>query len=1071
MLEFLMIFRNLLLFCLAVSCTGKETTVRPHETQKETQKEYILSGTEDCVGLLKSKGMEGQLCDMRERELSQTETQWALKQLMSAPFANDAEINSRLFAQRLIWNINSHILKYQDKTLVNQLVDFIISECDAADLKKCRRFSIFAKVNNTREIFIHYLEDKNNKKNLETAFILGAHSSNFAYDDRLLAVLGARNEDLIYDDRVASIVKSALSTNLKDSLKLSLQVYISRNERRLEYLINRDEIEQLILKMHESIGEEATPKQLELLQKNRPAIFKSLQMAGGTKPLLMAVYDLVFAQVISEKGASRVLNKIANEKEIVESFKVYLQNKMLIELDRNDRAVKRTAEEIRLSSIEFLNRFIDNIDPIRLSWNIFKSRAETLSAWIGSASLSLNAKVEMKNYAKGLDATIKTYAEYPHMFYLAYLLSKKNFALIFSSQVENFNIDAADIFVEIINPKKNRHTWLGYSENKFISSQFAIMNSLSYMLSSQSLEVLGVNQEDFLSYMVKNFSKKYLDIPSQKVANIETFFKTTTPVVEFKNFCSKMKKNEKVNLRVQLEDLSSGFLTKAFDENIFEMISLNEVEVSSTGVGYAPFGLKDIPDLHEYANTDIRYVIGIYNVIEKALKKVGQSSSVVAEAIKAARDLQNKARNSFREWMDYGFCMSRIAFEEKKIIQYMIAKEIDYLKSVYANVKSLGLAVGPQEAQTIIDKYKSSYFLESLKATGLKPLDQISSKGYLYSRFDMLGRLAHYLQNYSDRYTFEIILPNQIEKTHLYKYTKSQVNSNWRYFDSALSFEDWVADYYRHQMGTFSGWSKHYKNTVEYTAYITNLVSLLKTSDMISTQHFLDEYKMFMEYFTLGELEKKMLQTLKKESLWDLINLNQYFLSIRYRYTIDAKSQDVVVSKDASKQTTRDRIRVRYISNVYGLYDFPLLYVNQDVLGLDYWVERQRLIESDCEEHCTDYESNKKHRIGPLAEAENFFKTLDDIEMKSLIYPFNKEMVKEKYSELKTNVLLHEKRIDDFVARVRENYEPTQRIDISTMLSITGPVLSQPAINEVTSQKFNFHLQTQNCFKENADCY
>jgi hypothetical protein len=1066
-----MTFRLVILFSLLFGCTQKETHVQLHEAQKDSKKELTSTAQEDCFELLKSKGFLTNICNMQERSLSLEEARGALDLILSQEFVNSPEINSRLFVQRLIWNINSHILKHQDKVSINKVVEFLVDDCEPTDLKKCRRFNAFSRINNTRDLFIQYIQNSENKKNLETAFILGSHAGNNVADERLLLALSSRSQDLVYDERVAAIVRAAVVAQIDESLKSSLQTYLSRNEKRLEFLTNPSEIKEFVFKINESRGELSIAKKIEATKKIRSSLFASLPVLGKGSAGILIIYDLVFSKVITENEASRVLNIVASEQEVVESYKIYLQYKMLLEIHQNDLLVKNIAENINTSSIEFLNRFNDGIDSIRLNWSYFKSNAEELSSWISNAKLSLNAKVEIKNYSKGLDATIKTYSEYPHMFYLAYLLSKKNFALIFSSKVENYNIDAADIFIEILNPIKTRYTWLGYVENHFVSSRFSILNSLSYMLSSQTLETLGIDAEEFASYFVKNLNKKYIDVPSQQIDNIEVFFKTSPAHQEFKNYCMRMNRNEKVSLKIQFEKLKNGFLTQAFNERTFQMMSLDGVLVDGDSGGFAPLGLKDIPDLHEYANTDIKYVLDVYSVMEKSLAKVGQVSQVLKQAKLSLLEAQKKAKESFKNWMDYGSCMARTLSEEKKILQYVIAREVEYLKNAHNDVKLLGQDIGLSEAQGVLEKYRNSYLLDEIKIRGTRPLDQITSKGYLYSQFDMLGRVASYLKKYSKNYDFEIILPNQIEKAFFYKYTNSQVNANWRYFDSNLSADQWIDDLYRFHTGSFTKWLGVYDTTINYTAYISNLISLVKTSDVFSTDYFFGEYEKYMNFFVLGDLEKKMLRAIKKESLWDLIVLNQYFLNIRYRYTIDAKSNDVVGSVDVSKENTRDRIRVRYISNLYGLYDFVVLYMNEDVLGLDYWVKRQRLIESDCEQHCTDYGSNMKHRKGPLAQAEDFFKTLRDVEVRALLFPFAQEMIKSKYSALKEEVLVHERRVDDFIKRIHENYDPSQRVDVSTSLAITEPVLSLPAMNQVTSQKFNFHLQTQGCFKEQADCY
>lgn len=1049
-----MIFRSLPLFLLLFACSQKESSVRPHERELVGEKIAFNTDASGCSDDFAHKNWDLAICDMQEKVLSNSELEKLFTFATNPQVLENPEISARAYFTKLVWNLNNHLLVNSDKMKIRKLVETLLVGCAPQDLKQCRRFNVFVPANNTHSILVRYLEDIENTKNLEDVFILAAQSKNSISALPLLKVFSSRAESFLFDERVAFFLKSQLSDDIGNDIALNIRSYTDKKGARLEFLTTKKDIENFVKSAQESLGEMSLNHQVKSIRDTRPQLLVRLGVEKITIDPLVQLFDLVFTRVVSERESSKALLILAQESSVVEHYKNYLRLKMAIELHNNDLLIKKTTDSIDSSSGEFLNKFIERIDPIRLSWTIFRSNADQLSKWISSAQISLNTKVQIKNYIKSLEVTIKNYSEYPHMFYLAYLLSKKNFALVFSSAMDKFNIGAADIFLEIINPTLNKYTWLGYTENQLISKKLAIFNSLAYLLESNLLGTLGIHSEDFFTYILKNLNRKYVDATSRHIERTNDFLKSSASYRQFKNYCEAQKRGVPIKLRVHLEELLNGFLIYTFDDVTFESISFyNEApdKASSSTSGIMPYDKTTIKDFYEYAQTDLQYVIDVFALIKKSQDKISTPSTTVEQALKQTQAKRQYALDSFKDWSSYGPCMASILQEERKMLAYVLEMETSYLKEVHRDVKALGSVATPDEAQSILKKYQQSYKLEDLKKRGVKPLDRISSRGYIYSRFDLAGRVAHYLKKYSSKYDYDIILPDQIEKMQIYKRNGNNiVNPNWRFLPAELSQESMIGDVYKIYFTNtaFTSWGGAYSKGVSYTIYIENLLATMKTNQTVSMDSFLKEYTQYLEYLKFTDMEREMLLSTKRRSLWEMVDFAQRFLDYR-----------------ASSS---------YYTSLYGLYDFTLAHMNEDVLGIDYWVALQTIEAKDrvCSgTGCSDFMNRKKFRKGPLARAKDFFETMKDVEIKTLMFPLSQDLIHESYLTLKQDVRWHEERVHEFMDKIYKHYKPDQRVDVSVDVSIVEPVISLPMLNQVEAQEDTFHLNTERCFRGDANCF
>lgn len=1090
-----MTFNKAGLFFLIIHLVGCHTKVvqrNPHEQEKpETVQRLQNEDLQDCKDLLKSKMFSERLCDYQNQELAAEEAKELYEVFSKTDFLRDPEIFSRTIVGRLVWSLNNFAIQKKDANLVRNLVTLMRRDCQVFEKDACLNYKVFFPVNNTRDIFLSYLQDNNNKQDLTSVFILAFRSANSTTDTRIFKILARRISELQTDERLVLILKTNQRDDLDDTIVQKINSYIYPDQLKIDGKTSVENIVKAIEQSKKATEKDWLSKSWLELKKRRPQLAEALSISAVEVNSVMDIYDLIFEKVLTDREASQSLLRLASEEQLLSDFKKYTQMRLAVEIDKNDQSLRNIVEKnnATVNSSESTQRLYENLETIRRDWRVMASQLADVSLWVSSV-LSTN-KSEPKKYLSGMDATIRAYSEYPHMMYLAYINSMQGIrweTVDFgpSGNLQKTAIGTKKLFANIFFPPQgkmyttDRVTWLRYTNLLEANKQVSIKNSLLYFLSSGAFDVFKIDKSRFFTFIVSNLYQEYINLPRQRIENVSQFYEYNSEYKDYRNFCEDFMAGKPVRRVIQLEDLRKRFLTAGFSENILQPISFGgdaNVEVGGSGGGL-PFDLTTVFDLDEYATTDLGKVEDLLLFIQKSLQRRGQPTSTEVDmAIVDLKQLRKVAKNNISLWKQRGLCFAKILKEERSIFHYVVEQEVAYMRQAYRDMKSLELAATPLEAKRILDKYKKTYLFEPLAQRGIQPLDRVSTKGYFYSQFDLFGRIAYYLQSYSPNIKFEIQLPENIAKARSYSLTaKGLGQANWFSYSFSLSEEKLINEVYRtfQNESYFVGWndvSSIGSRLDRYQMFMSSLISASRFVKDISGDVLLGEYKKMLQYLQLTDLEKKLLAAASRETLWLPIQLDGWFVDVKFSMSSLVDKGDLNISKDISG-VKKDQTKAPYLTRIYGLFDILFEEYNEDVLGFDYYVKRLRSMERTCEgSGCGgDWESSKKYRAGPYGKAVEFYLSLQNVETRELIYPLDQTLVRETYSALRSEIEEKERRSNILFDEIQKVYSPKEDyIDISLSLQVSAPAVSLRSKSKVEGNKADFHLQTQNCFRPGSN--
>lgn len=1072
-----------LALALLIGCDSKVVLRNPHEFKKpDLQQALATESLQDCFDLLKSKKFPEQICEYQDKDLTSVQANEVFNLFETTNFLRDQEIYSRPLTPRLIWSLNRFVLLEADVSLQTRLVDLMRKDCNVYGEDPCLTYKIFAPIESTRDIFLNHLKRSENKKDLSEIFILAFRASNSSTDSRIFKVFAERVSDLPSDQRLILILQSNDRDDLDPQTKEKIFSYIHPGELSLVRHTSRESIEKAISDYKKNAKILWLSDSISEIRQKRPQLLKALGLEKIETDRLLDVYDFVFESILTDRTESKGLKLFGDDEALIESFKLYVKMRLAVEIHRSDLYIVEAVDTNQVSSSDYTKRIYEKLETTRHRWSVLSNKLRDVSLWLSGALV--NNKSDAKKFLSGLDSTIRTYSEYPHMMYIAYVQASLGIPWITQEvtpvAAKTTRIETKKLFTNIFFPPRGRMngaervTWLKYTNQDEAHHQITIRNSLLYFLSSGVMDLFKLDRDKFFSLIVSSLQEEFIDLPRLRIDNLAKFYEYNSDYKDYTNFCEDFMSGKPVRRVIPFESLRTKLLMSGFAPNVMEPVSFTGGFNVDIGDGGLPFDLTTSFDIHETVTTDIRKMEDLFSLIQTSLVQNGQpESAAVRTSLQSLSQLKKTALQNILRWEKRGACFARILEEERALLKYVIEKEVAYLKQAHQDMQALRHVATPLEAQSIMHKYKKSYLFEPLAQRGVRPLDRITAKGYFYSQFDLLGRIAHYLQSYSPRIQFDVQLPETITKSPSYSLVaKGDGQTNWLYYSSHLSEDNFINEFYRTVQNEryFLSWQDTGTASARldrYQIYMSNLISMARFIPELSGASLLSEYNKMLKYLQLNETEKKLLLAGSRDSLWNPLQFDGWFVNVKVRESSEADNLDVNVSKDLSG-VKKNPVKVSYLSRIYGIFDNMYEEYCEDVLGFDYYVDRLRSVERICDGTAgcaNDWETSKKHRLGPYGNALEFYLSLQDVETKELIFPLDKSLVQSTHQRLYADVEMKEKREKEFLSLIQSSYSPDDDfIDISLSLRVSSPALSVRSRTKVDGQRAEFHLKTQNCF-------
>lgn len=1052
-----MTFRIILLVFLALAaCTKKETSQNPHMPFQGEDGVPQISNR-DCPDEISIGDHQLDLCTLEANYAEKVNDLSLL--VLSDDFIKYPELYSSAKSQRLIWLFNRLVLKSSDKNLLKKYVDLITNDCNPEQLKDCRNYLIFSKASNTYDILKSFLASGHKHERINDLFLLAVSAKNRTTDHELMKIFAARSNEFKPDFRIEAVLRTHLNyeNDLNANEQKKIRDYLSDDYEALSSNFTREEVENLISRLHKDIKTYSIISKANALTKERPLLVQALNLKKLSDTTLIKLLDLMFLNQIDTNNALNIFDTLGANDQLLTAFDQYLHWQTALKIQQADLITKDIVDRLDIQSSDLLLTFLDEVEPVRQLWRQHRSQVEFFTEEIARKNISKSTKLKIRQAIDGLNITIKTYSEYPHMFYLAYLLSKMDFSKTFHYFIWKFTIDSSQMFNEIFLPDGIDHSWFAYTLDDNVLPPLLVRNSLYFSIKSGLLNLMSIDQEEFINYIAKNLYNRYVDMPHTRINRVNQYLNASNAYKNFMRDCRALKKGRPIQVRLPFEEVRSSYYKDAYGKDVaISSVTLITMDNWNPGAdnkgieqGIIPYNSK-IKDFYEYARVDLDFILKIFNTMKMGLNDISQQSAAINRVIKDVTAKKEYAVSSFKKWREVGPCLQQVFTEEKNIIDYLIKREKEFLKKVYNDIEKLNSPnIDAATASSIYEFYDSySYLHEGIRQKGIKGLDKISKSGYHYSQFNFLGRIAHYLETHPGLIKFDIILPVNIEKSDYYHFGAGE--NRKIHLLPFTSKKDFIETAYRIMIGknAFTSWDYNRSVIHALFEYLECEISLMRLDEVVPVNDFVNRYMDFLQYLKTPEIEQEVLDATSKIGFIDPIAFMDTFVQWNGNQGV--------------------------INRTYGYYDWVIKYLNIDVLGTDQEVEdlkNSKDTPSIGAGMSSVLEAAKKHRKGIREQGRLLVETIHDLEVQNIFFPINHSMISAEYTELKKQVQLYENKVDLFLSEIKKRDYSDIEIQIYVDEVLTGPILLPHTENNYRATQREFHYRTKQCFKENNECF
>ena len=1035
-----MIFRWLLV-ALCLSCTAKETIRNPHQKLAPTQA-TVSADLKVCEETL--IGALSALCSPSSLTAESATNLLFSPELIHNPvlFYNDA-------LDSILWQVNQLILDSNSNTLLAQHLSSILTDCHLNRADSCKVFHRFARINNTYDVFLQQLQANNSSHKIADLLLLADACLISRSALPLIQEISSRVGTLQEDNRLMDLVKNYLAIygdQIPSLQKKQLFRYIHRLDGSYLNLLNRNELVEQINELHQQLP-------LNIFQKTeaiRPALKQSLGLTTMGQEPAFKLLDLVANQQLNLADAQEILLKLSAESLVVEKIKFFMRWTFAYQLQNTNNLAKHIVQTMNVGSNDLFDRFQTEADEVRKVWGSYKYQQQTFVTSLVRSNLSTATKTALRDLTTGLDQTIKMYSEYPHMFYIATYLAQQDFSRTVFIGANQVQMSSNTIFNEIVNPLRTRYSWFKYTEDFFPLNDLLIRNTISYMMKSSFFPSMGINNEVFLGYLIKNLNTRFVEPHHRKIVTMNNFIATDNTYPRLRELCEQATPE----LKVDFERLRLGFIRSNFSEKTFvDPIEVMMDNYTGGSTGYLPFDRQTTPDFYEYAKTDLNYYKRILDLINENLKSLGQKSPVLVETLRDIEVKRAYAHTSFINWNTIHACQLKLMKEERKIFSFVFEKENEYIKEVHRDIRRLRSARSDNEAERIFEKYKgiASFKLEELVPLQVHGLDIISVDGYYVTQFNFYARTAHYLKSYRGAVRPKVMLPPEVKKSPFYSYRDLKGNSQTvkpqfvPFQESTVDFIKYFCDIYYPRVA-FTQWISISGMITAMSPYLKAQMATL-ASGHITIPQYLDVFKDIVDFFKIQPLERELLSYLNDRSMVEASTFSGLFLQMNMQ-------AGVYVRK-------------------FGLFDVTLTYLMEDVLGYDFYATEYLAAQDITIDAYTikDMTNKMPQRRGPMAEAQLMHDTLREPVLARVLFAMDPSIIRSEYLTLKKAIADKRDFLDSFIAAVGQEDLSDVRIDIFVDDSIVGPPFSPYILNRYQIKQSEFHQKTNGCFRHDSSCF
>ena len=527
------------------------------------------------------------------------------------------------------------------------------------------------------------------------------------------------------------------------------------------------------------------------LQATKPALGQALKLS--TLPFdneYIWLIDQVFSGSMAPIAAKEAWSTMAQDpSRLFREFKSYLQWQFLITTQESNDKFYSFFHNSTETSESLIQSILTKSVEVNALWDQFLSRSKQLQSLIDD-TLTGEEKKSAQGIFAALPSNIKRLVVYPHMFIMAFQMTKMKFSVSLNTMFGSFEVDTIKIMDLILNGADK--AWFSYGAGPEPLSREAMLESFDFATRSSLFEQFGFTPANFIQAVMDQYvlpaiegdtnkngtssSSRYIG-PSVLTASKALDLRFKDPSFQkLTNLCQAFQANGRNTIQnMPIVDLSHSPLLGTLNEILTERSSAD----ITTSIGDASQTRTNL-SFFAVTNSQVMALENIRSISMPNLKYIEKMLALVKAQNASARGIKELETRlaGIRQMMSqfvidsemrlrqYLNCFFTLMPKDREITSALLSQEEKFLRTLYRNIQA-------QRAKDPNDN--SSHFITEYRLDkNLAPRSFWNSQGFKFSKVDALMRMGYWLNqgavaSIAPNVKYDVYVPGNIKETDDYK--------------------------------------------------------------------------------------------------------------------------------------------------------------------------------------------------------------------------------------------------------------------------------------------------------------
>ncbi|MGZ3722378.1 MAG: hypothetical protein ACXVA9_05580, partial [Bdellovibrionales bacterium] len=782
---------------------------------------------------------------------------------------------------------------------------------------------------------------------------------------------------------------------------------------------------------------------------------------------LYFILEAVYTLKMSPQSAALLFSTSKKSLQDLEgAVQNYSRIKFLVALTFSSELAK-SIYSANVQGPNLLDHFIRQSTELNMVWNSFINRSSPLKNFAILAARkrekSADAESRLKSLFDSIPKSISLASAYPHTLILFHLLSQQHLELHYQGLLVDTGDLVRKLYDGTIQPP------LKYSADSKKFNSFELTYAFDMALRTSLFKIVKIDPDYFIADTLRRLNGVALDNVDNSLTTIQARFDQTPSYNQLISACSEFK-GKPISRTFYFDEVGTSplyghLLTDAFtDVTTFGTTGSpppGGLPMMKLGIFY--FDTK-YSEMIENARLDIgtnrRIGQGMLAAYVGLLKSEGLSDEKIAEKTKLTNKIlnemesrRNRVLETAKKWFDeIGDCYYKVLSKDSEVRYRALNVERAYLRQVYRDIKKLRAGATDSEKAAILARGRFTGLPSDFKGT-----DLISDAGYVYSQVDLRIRIAKYMTE--GLKTEEGVIPpiapgldidfgNRLDlEVH------ALIDSTQRFLPFVETEQEFVDSALKaalnggpHRKDVFLFWLGDQGQIITWTEYLKGLISVYRL------EHELKGRNILFTADTILKAHQEILNyariTPDERSIFRSVGAFQKFPPMNLDHRLVNAPTD------------------RNIEDVWGLFDMPIVYIDQEQLGNVF------------DANVAEFGNLVPPRMSMTPAGKTYFKSRSKENRGTSIIPYNHELDR-ALDQSEIAFVRGEEELTASFHDLTKSYinkidqEPAAEqpyADINIFRTIKSPLLTDTLIMSYTNKLRIFNITTDYCFASDKPC-